>query len=144
VSSEKLHLLYPLACLLSRLVRVGGGEVVVRHLEAVVRAGCVPGFLALIRSPDQEAARLGIQFVEMVLRALPNSAGVRLVEEADGIDALESLQFHDNEELRTMANSMVDKYYGEEYGMEEEGGQEGQREGETDLPPWRNASGFRT
>lgn len=122
----------------------GGGAVVLSHLEAVVQAGCLPGFLALVRSPDQEAARLGVQFVEVVLRALPNGKGVKLVEEADGIDALESLQFHGNDELRSMANNLVDRYYGENYGMEEEGLDEGPKAIQPDLPAWRNPSGMRT
>ncbi|GAQ85782.1 Karyopherin (importin) alpha [Klebsormidium nitens] len=122
----------------------GGGAVVLSHLEAVVRAGCLPGFLALVRSPDQEAARLGVQFAEVVLRALPNGRGVKLVEEADGIDALESLQYHGNDELRNMANSLVDRYYGEEYGMEEEGLEEGSKAVQQDLPAWRNPGGMRT
>lgn len=38
-----------------------------------------------------EAAELGVQFAEMVLRVMPN--GQQAIEAADGIDALESLQF---------------------------------------------------
>lgn len=38
-----------------------------------------------------EAALLGVQFAEMVLRVMPR--GPQAVEAADGIDALESLQF---------------------------------------------------
>jgi hypothetical protein len=38
-----------------------------------------------------EAAVLGVQFTEIVLRIMPG--GPQAVEAADGIDALESLQF---------------------------------------------------
>jgi hypothetical protein len=38
-----------------------------------------------------DAAMLGVQFAEMVLRVMPR--GPQAVEAADGIDALESLQF---------------------------------------------------
>lgn len=38
-----------------------------------------------------EAAALGLGFAEMVLQAMPG--GARAVEAADGIDAIESLQF---------------------------------------------------
>jgi hypothetical protein len=53
--------------------------------------GVLRGYLAMVRGPDMEAARLGLQFVEMVLRMLPG--GAQAVEAADGIDALEELQF---------------------------------------------------
>ncbi len=43
------------------------------------------------RSPDMDAAALGVQFAEMVLRVMPQ--GPAAVEAADGIDALEALQF---------------------------------------------------
>lgn len=36
-----------------------------------------------------------------------------------GIEAMERFQFHENEDLRTMANTLVDKYFGEDYGLDE-------------------------
>lgn len=53
-----------------------------------------------------------------VLRGLPNEEGRKLVEKEDGIDAMERFQFHENEDLRNMANELVDKYFGEDYGIE--------------------------
>lgn len=94
-------------------------DVIVDHLVSLVRGGCLPGFIQLVRSVDTEAARLGILFVELVLRGMPNREGQKLVEEEDGIEALERYQFHVNEELRCMANQLVDKYFGEDYGIEE-------------------------
>ena len=74
--------------------------------------------LALLRSADVEAVRMALQFTEMVLRGLPGKRGVAMVEEGEGVEALESLQFHANEELRRMANHVIDTYFG----MEEEDG----------------------
>lgn len=54
-----------------------------------------------------------------VLRGMPNGEGPKLVEREDGIDAMERFQFHENEDLRNMANGLVDKYFGEDYGLEE-------------------------
>ncbi|KAH9289779.1 hypothetical protein KI387_033896, partial [Taxus chinensis] len=82
--------------------------------------GCLPGFINLVKSPDIEVAKMGLQFLELVMRALPNGQGPRLVETEDGIAAMELFQFHENEELRGMANGLVDKYFGESYGIEEE------------------------
>ncbi|PHU05452.1 Importin subunit alpha-9 [Capsicum chinense] len=97
----------------------GRPNVILDHLVNLVRGGCITGFLDLVRSADVEAARLGLQFIELVLRGMPNGEGPKLVEREDGIDAMERYQFHENEELRSMANELVDCYFGEEYGLDE-------------------------
>ncbi|TXG59138.1 hypothetical protein EZV62_016967 [Acer yangbiense] len=88
------------------------------HLVSLIGKGCLPGFIDLVRSADPEAARLGLQFMELVLRGMPNGEGPKLVELEDGIDAMERFQFHENEDLRNMANGLVDKYFGEDYGLD--------------------------
>nr|KAJ0199454.1 hypothetical protein LSAT_V11C600310550 [Lactuca sativa] len=89
------------------------------HLISFVRNGCLCGFIDLVKSSDLEAARLGLHFIELVLRGMPNGEGQKLVERADGIDAMERFQFHENDELRVMANLLVDSYFGEMYGVDE-------------------------
>lgn len=97
----------------------GRPNLILDHLISLVGSGCLPGFIDLVRSADIEAARLGLQFLELVLRGLPNGEGPKLVEREDGIDAMERFQFHENEDLRNMANELVDKYFGEDYGLDE-------------------------
>ncbi|KAI3512101.1 hypothetical protein L1887_19295 [Cichorium endivia] len=97
----------------------GRSTLIFDHLVSFVRSGCVRGFIDLVRSADIEAARLGLQFLELVLRGMPNGEGQKLVEREDGIDAMERFQFHENEDLRNMANQLVDKYFGEDYGVDE-------------------------
>ncbi|KAG0481192.1 hypothetical protein HPP92_012050 [Vanilla planifolia] len=94
-------------------------EIIVHHLVSLVNHGCLPGFINLVRCPDIEAARLGLQFLELVLRGMPDGRGPKLVEMEDGIDAMERFQFHENVEMRNMANMLVDKYFGEDYGLDE-------------------------
>ncbi|XP_042015853.1 importin subunit alpha-9-like isoform X2 [Salvia splendens] len=96
----------------------GRPVLIVDHLVSLVGGGCLSGFTDLVRSADIEAARLGLQFLELVLRGMPNGEGPKLVEAEDGIEAMERFQFHENEELRSMANQLVDKYFGEEYGLD--------------------------
>ncbi|KAL0426389.1 UNVERIFIED_CONTAM: Importin subunit alpha-9 [Sesamum latifolium] len=96
----------------------GGPNLIVEHLVSLVGGGCLVGFIELVRSADTEAARLGLQFMELVLRGMPNGEGPKLVEAEDGIDAMERFQFHENEDLRNMANELVDKYFGEDYGLD--------------------------
>ena len=72
------------------------------------------------------------------MRALPDGKGPKLVEKEDGIAAMEELQFHDNEELRIMSNTLIDKYFGEDYGLEEEFGSGAMNtQDDSEYPPWR-------
>lgn len=50
---------------------------------------------------------------------MPNGEGPKLVEEADGIDAIDRFQFHENDDLRMMSNMLADCYFGETYGLDE-------------------------
>lgn len=97
----------------------GRPQLILEHLVSLVRRGCLPGFIDLVRSADTEAARLGLQFLELVLRGMPDGEGPKLVEREDGIDAMERFQFHENDDLRNMANELVDRYFGADYGLDE-------------------------
>lgn len=94
-------------------------SLITEHLVSLVGRGCLLGYINLVRSADLEAAKLGLQFVELVLRGMPDGEGAKLVEKEDGIEAMERFQFHENEELRIMANGLVDAYFGEDYGVDE-------------------------
>ncbi|KAL6141995.1 hypothetical protein ACLB2K_060279 [Fragaria x ananassa] len=97
----------------------GKPTLILEHLVSLVGRGCLPGFIDLVSSVDTEAARVGLQFMELVLRGMPNGEGPKLVENENGIEAMERFQFHENEDLRNMANTLVDKYFGEDYGLDD-------------------------
>lgn len=44
----------------------GRPNLVLDHLVSLVRRGCLSGFVDLVRSADFEAAKLGLQFMELV------------------------------------------------------------------------------
>lgn len=44
----------------------GRPHLITDHLVSFVSNGCLPGFIDLVRSADIEAARLGLQFIELV------------------------------------------------------------------------------
>ncbi|KAK9079295.1 hypothetical protein SSX86_000966 [Deinandra increscens subsp. villosa] len=98
---------------------LGRPSLLLDHLVSFVRNGCLCGFIDLVRQGDLEAARIGLHFIELVLRGMPNGEGRKLVEKAGGIDAIERLQFHENDDLRMMAGLLVDSYFGETYGLDE-------------------------
>ncbi|XP_071709844.1 importin subunit alpha-9-like isoform X2 [Rutidosis leptorrhynchoides] len=89
------------------------------HLVSFVRNGCLNGFIHLVRSADSEAARIGLQFIQLVLRGMPDGEGQKLIEGADGIDAIEMLQYHENDDLSMMAGFLLDSYFGETNGLDE-------------------------
>lgn len=97
----------------------GPPNIIVEHLVTIINGGALPGFVNMVRSAaDIESARLGLQFLELVMRGYPNGQGPALVEREDAIEAMERFQFHENEAMRNMANGLVDKYFGEDYGLE--------------------------
>eukprot|EP00026_Physarum_polycephalum_P003568 Phypoly_transcript_03581.p1 GENE.Phypoly_transcript_03581~~Phypoly_transcript_03581.p1 ORF type:complete len:510 (+),score=54.89 Phypoly_transcript_03581:807-2336(+) len=81
-----------------------------RYIEGIVACGAVSGMLSLLRSPDSEMAHLALTFVEMVLMFHPQ--GPSIIENEDGIEKLEALQFHENQALYQLANQLIDKYFG--------------------------------
>ncbi|KAJ3693704.1 hypothetical protein LUZ60_009184 [Juncus effusus] len=92
--------------------------ILTNHLAPLVQSGCLSGFVSLVKSADLESAKVGLQFLELVMRGYPNGEGPKFVEREDGIDAMERFQFHENVELRNMANGLIDKYFGVNYGLE--------------------------
>lgn len=44
----------------------GKPTLILEHLVSLVGRGCLPGFIDLVSSADTEAARLGLQFMELV------------------------------------------------------------------------------
>ncbi|GIL43424.1 hypothetical protein Vafri_905 [Volvox africanus] len=79
-------------------------------------------FLDLLRTSVPDAVHTSLRFVTVVLRELRGAR--RLVEELDGIDALEALQEGrsglDAPSLQAWAQDLVDKYYGIDYEDQEE------------------------
>lgn len=45
---------------------VGKPALILEHLVSLVGRGCLAGFIDLVRSADTEAAKLGLQFMELV------------------------------------------------------------------------------
>eukprot|EP01105_Mastigella_eilhardi_P012464 TRINITY_DN284_c4_g1_i4.p2 TRINITY_DN284_c4_g1~~TRINITY_DN284_c4_g1_i4.p2 ORF type:complete len:132 (+),score=34.39 TRINITY_DN284_c4_g1_i4:132-527(+) len=82
-----------------------------RHLSLLVDRGAVTCFCDLLRasSSDNEAPLVALHFLEQVLTHHPS--GVRIVEEAGGIEAMETLQVHTNPELYSPASAIIDKFY---------------------------------
>lgn len=74
------------------------------------------GFVSLMKGVDVEAVKLGLDFTQLVLEKIEE--GAHKVEEVDGIDAMEQLQFREvPTELQDLSAFLVDTYFGEDYGI---------------------------
>lgn len=49
----------------------GRTDLIVEHLVSLVSRGCLRGFVDLVKPVDIEAARLGLQFMELVSKLIP-------------------------------------------------------------------------
>ena len=77
--------------------------------------GILPLCINLLRTHDCEAALTAIAIVDAFLRHLPQ--GPRLVEEAGGLEVLDDVHYGEApENIRFITGSMVDEFYGEDYG----------------------------
>jgi len=87
-----------------------------RHLPLILsQQGTLPVLVRLLCAPDPAMIHLGIGFVSSVLEHCV-SDGRRLVQELNGIELLENLQYRESipPELCGMAKDLIDKYFGEE------------------------------
>ncbi|KAL8023579.1 putative armadillo-like helical, importin subunit alpha [Plasmopara halstedii] len=86
------------------------------HLEKVLALDVLKGFLHLLTVADVAIVGNSLRFIENVLRVAPR--GVFLIEVNEGIDALETVQFEcEQEHLSKWAAALVNKFYGENYGV---------------------------
>ena len=82
--------------------------------------------LNLITVPDVGSATAGMNYIEMLLRSSKNGDGTPnwlvAVEKADGIQVLEDLQYNTAAPslLCERAACLVDTFYGEDYGIDDE------------------------
>lgn len=110
------------------------GQVAMLRMLGVTGCGDAQGvlavFLDLLRGVTPDGVHAALRFVTVVLREL--KVGRRLVEELDGIDALEVAQEGRSglnaPELQAWAQELVDQYYGID--CEEEGGDEDEEDEE--------------
>lgn len=114
LKEQPFHVRKEAAFALANICAGGGGGTgdleALNHLFAADN-DALRAMVSLMRSADVDAARLGLQFTEMLLRVLPS--GVQEVEAVDGIDALEKVQFGEGvpEELKGAAEGLVNKYW---------------------------------
>ena len=100
----------------------GGGPETVHFL---VEQGCVPPLCELLGVPDTRIVKVALEGLENILKMGQLVASSEadggggnpmcvLLEEAGGLDQLEALQSHADDEVYQRAVSMLETYFGEE------------------------------
>ncbi|RHZ71077.1 hypothetical protein Glove_262g24 [Diversispora epigaea] len=81
------------------------------YMKSLPHQELLSGFLEFIRSQDVELIRLGLGYLEMLLTQVPD--GNKFIEQMQGIDALESVTFSEDQTLRSTACRLMDQFFGE-------------------------------
>lgn len=92
------------------------------QIRDVVSFGVIPALSGLLSCPDAAVILLALAGLESVLRVGAKDAQhsetsnqyAEMLEECDGIDALEALQKHDSEDVYTKAVEIIEKYFADE------------------------------
>ena len=118
-------------------------------LPAVMQLEVTAPVLGLVRVQDREIIELALRFIELIIQRVPN--GSVLVEQADGIEALETLQTALDGALWAEAGRLVDLIdtmnngdsgYDLDDGKQPAAGAAGAPVPPEEYPPWRNTSRY--
>mmetsp|Transcript_7283 Transcript_7283/g.17752 ORF Transcript_7283/g.17752 Transcript_7283/m.17752 type:complete len:526 (-) Transcript_7283:215-1792(-) len=102
----------------------------------LVKHGIIPPLLTLMKIDDVDTIKNCMTFLEKILDAKKDN--VRLVEEAGGIEALETVQNHPNGFLWDHARAIIDKHWGEDVDdLEDNPSNAFGSESNIEYPAWR-------
>ena len=95
-----------------------------QHIESLVEAGAIEALCGILDSADAKIIAVALEALEAILKtgeALNKVAGyVSLVDESGGIDHIEGLQEHENDDIYEKAISIIEKYFGCDDAQEDE------------------------
>ncbi|CAG8500129.1 10662_t:CDS:10, partial [Racocetra fulgida] len=80
------------------------------YMRSLPHQDLLPEF---VRSQDIDLIRLGLGYIELLLTQVQN--GQQLMEQMQGIDALESVTLLEEPSLRDTSTRLMDKYFGEDF-----------------------------
>eukprot|EP01120_Amphizonella_sp_Union-15-10_P011148 TRINITY_DN4655_c0_g1_i3.p1 TRINITY_DN4655_c0_g1~~TRINITY_DN4655_c0_g1_i3.p1 ORF type:complete len:458 (-),score=118.47 TRINITY_DN4655_c0_g1_i3:2-1375(-) len=92
------------------------------QIEKLVAAGCIRSLCEMLDGPDPKTTLVVLEGLDKILKigqiiadeTNTDNEFVYEVEEAEGLDKIEDLQTHDNEEIYEKAIKMIEKYFREE------------------------------
>ena len=81
-----------------------------RHAASIICLDVIRSYVDLIKTQSAEAQEMAMRFIKFVLEFDPQHGPV-LVEEAQGLDALERVQDSPNDALRRLSSDLLDRYF---------------------------------
>ena len=94
-------------------IATGGND---DHIQFIVEIGAIPALCSMLSIPDAKMIIVALEALDRIL-CIGEKLGagyVTLVDEADGIDLLERLQEHDNENVYIKTVDIIEKYFNAE------------------------------
>ena len=91
---------------------------------AIVQMGAVEAICSVLEASDAKITLVGLEAIENIFRVGErngkNEEYLQIVHECDGLDIIEKLQEHKNEEIYEKAVSIIEAYFGVEENVEDE------------------------
>ena len=87
------------------------------QIHEIAEMGCIQPFCDLLGHSDLKMITLALDGLESILKAGEGWGGNKyslLIEEAGGIDHLENLSIHKDEEICSKASDIIDRFFGGE------------------------------
>ena len=113
---------------LSNIVTSGGGIDNLQYISEVVRMGAIGSVCDLLDVGDPKLVIVALEALESIMKGgvtlQSTEEYITLVEEADGVEKLENLQEHENEEIYQKSVAIIENYFGAEEVFEEEAQQQ--------------------
>ena len=84
------------------------------YLREILKLDALGKVMQLLKYQDNELAFLALQFCDMMLRTFPE--GREIFEKAEGVAALEALQYGRNDQICQCVNDLMGRYFENELG----------------------------
>jgi len=85
-----------------------------KHIQYLVRQGVLPPLVEILKCSDPKIVMVALEGIENILKAGESMEGNKhadIVEECGGVDQIESLQRHDNEEIYKKSVQILQAFY---------------------------------
>jgi len=86
-----------------------------KHVHYLVRQGVLPPLVEILKCPDPKIVMVALEGIENILKAGESSSDgnkyADIVEECGGVDQIETLQRHDNEEIYKKSVQILQAFY---------------------------------
>ena len=94
------------------------------HVQSLVEMGALSALCSVLECTDAKITMVGLEAIESIFRVGERSGKgetyIRIAMEANGLDTIESLQEHENEEIYEKSISIIETFFGVDDAAEDE------------------------